>query len=95
VKWWFRQQLYVQILVAIVLGVALGLAFGDHVSLIEPFGIVFIRLLKMPILDVGNTCCNVSGDLVGTTLVASRFRMLDQEVFHHQNLHEKDGEITP
>lgn len=38
-----------------------------------------------PILDVGNTCCNVSGDLVGTTLVASRFGMLDREVFDRRN----------
>ena len=38
-----------------------------------------------PVLDVGNTCCNVSGDLVGTTLVASRFGMLDREVFDRRN----------
>jgi Na+/H+-dicarboxylate symporter len=52
VKWWFRQQLYMQILVAIVVGVALGLAFGDRVSLIEPVGIIFIRLLKMLIVPL-------------------------------------------
>ncbi len=51
-KWWFRQQLYVQILVAIVVGVTLGLAFGDRVSLIEPVGIIFIRLLKMLIVPL-------------------------------------------
>lgn len=51
-KWWFRQQLYVQILVAIVVGVALGLAFGDRVALIEPIGTIFIRLLKMLIVPL-------------------------------------------
>ena len=51
-KWWFRQQLYVQILIAIVVGVALGLAFGDRVALIEPIGTIFIRLLKMLIVPL-------------------------------------------
>ena len=51
-KWWFRQQLYVQILVAIVVGVALGLAFGDRVTLIEPIGTLFIRLLMMLIVPL-------------------------------------------
>jgi Na+/H+-dicarboxylate symporter len=52
VKWWFRQQLYVQILIAIVVGVGLGLAFGDRVMLIEPIGTLFIRLLKMLIVPL-------------------------------------------
>ena len=51
-KWWFQRQLYVQILVAIVVGGALGLAFGDRVSLIEPIGTIFIRLLKMLIVPL-------------------------------------------
>jgi len=48
-----------------------------------------------PVLDVGNTCCNVSGDLVGTTLVASRFQMLDLEVFNGKNVREQDLAATP
>jgi Na+/H+-dicarboxylate symporter len=32
-----------------------------------------------PVLDVGNTCCNVTGDLVGTAIVASRFRVPDEQ----------------
>ena len=40
-RWWFRQQLYTQILV-----------------------------------------CNVSGDLCGTTIIASRLNMMDQAVFN-------------
>ncbi|HUT09786.1 MAG TPA: dicarboxylate/amino acid:cation symporter [Thermoguttaceae bacterium] len=51
-KWWFRQQLYTRILVAIVVGAALGVAFGDRVSLIEPIGTIFIRLLKMLIVPL-------------------------------------------
>ena len=35
-----------------------------------------------PVLDVGNTCCNVTGDLVGTAIIASRFGMMDEQVFH-------------
>ena len=34
-----------------------------------------------PVLDIGNTCCNVTGDLAATTVLASRFGMLDHEVF--------------
>ena len=50
--------------------------------------IVIVPILASiwPVLDVGNTCCNVSGDLVGTTLVASRFDMLDREIFDSRNL---------
>ncbi len=51
-KWWLRQQLYVQILVAIVVGIVLGLIFGERVSIIEPAGTIFIRLLKMLIVPL-------------------------------------------
>ena len=52
--------------------------------------IVPILVAIWPILDVGNTCCNVSGDLVGTTLVASRCDMLDRNVFNDGNTSGKD-----
>ena len=51
-KWWFRQKLYTQILICIVIGVALGLTLGERVSVIQPIGIAFIRLLKMLIVPL-------------------------------------------
>jgi Na+/H+-dicarboxylate symporter len=34
-----------------------------------------------PVLDIGNTCCNVTGDLCATTVLASRLGVLDRDVF--------------
>lgn len=51
-QWWFRQQLYIKILVCIVIGIGFGLLFGDYVSYIEPIGEAFIRLLKMLIVPL-------------------------------------------
>lgn len=38
-----------------------------------------------PVLDIGNTCTNVTGDLAGTTIIASRFGMLDEKRFNGKN----------
>jgi Na+/H+-dicarboxylate symporter len=51
-KWWFRQQLYTQILVCIVIGIALGLLLGPKALVLEPVGEIFIRLLKMLIVPL-------------------------------------------
>ncbi|MCP4710045.1 MAG: dicarboxylate/amino acid:cation symporter [Planctomycetes bacterium] len=51
-KWWFKQQLYTQILICIVIGALLGLIFGEDVGYIQPFGDIFIRLLKMLIVPL-------------------------------------------
>jgi Na+/H+-dicarboxylate symporter len=40
-----------------------------------------------PVLDVGNTCCNVTGDLAGTTIIASRLGMIDEKTFNDKNAH--------
>jgi Na+/H+-dicarboxylate symporter len=40
-----------------------------------------------PILDIGNTCCNVTGDLVGTTIIASHSGMIDKKIFDDKNAH--------
>jgi len=45
-----------------------------------------------PVLDVGNTCCNVTGDLVGTTIIASRFGMIDEKTFNDNNAHVRSNE---
>jgi len=42
-----------------------------------------------PVLDIGNTCCNVTGDLVATTVLASRFGMLDEDVFNGRSIRRK------
>jgi len=47
-----------------------------------------------PILDIGNTCCNVTGDLGATTVLASRFGMLDEDVFNDREIRHKGGK-TP
>ncbi len=51
-KWWFRQQLYTQIFVCIVIGIILGLVFGEKVTVIQPIGDIFIRLLMMLIVPL-------------------------------------------
>lgn len=51
-KWWFRQQLYTQILICIVIGIALGFTLGPRVTVIKPVGDIFIRLLKMLIVPL-------------------------------------------
>ncbi len=44
-----------------------------------------------PLLDIGNTCTNVTGDLVGTALVSSRVNMLDKDVFYNNRSHDEKG----
>ena len=51
-RWWFRQQLYTQILICIVIGIALGLFMGPKATMLEPVGEIFIRLLKMLIVPL-------------------------------------------
>ena len=51
-KWWFRQQLYTQIFICIAIGIILGLAFGEEVTVIQPIGDIFIRLLMMLIVPL-------------------------------------------
>ena len=45
-----------------------------------------------PVLDIGNTCCNVTGDLVGTTIIASRFGMIDEKTFNNNNAHVRSNQ---
>jgi Na+/H+-dicarboxylate symporter len=51
-KWWFRRQLHTQIFICIGIGVLLGVVFGERVSVIQPVGTVFIRLLKMLVVPL-------------------------------------------
>jgi L-cystine uptake protein TcyP (sodium:dicarboxylate symporter family) len=47
----------------------------------KPLTIVPILPSIWPVVDIGHTTCNVSGDLCGTTIIASRLRMMDAAVF--------------
>ncbi|MCW8985744.1 MAG: dicarboxylate/amino acid:cation symporter [Thermoanaerobaculales bacterium] len=51
-SWWFRQQLYFQIVICIAIGIALGLLLGPKALVLEPVGEIFIRLLKMLIVPL-------------------------------------------
>lgn len=51
-KWWFRQKLHTQIFICIGIGVLLGAVFGERVSVLQPVGTVFIRLLMMLVVPL-------------------------------------------
>lgn len=52
-KWWSRQQLYVQIIIGIIVGLIIGFTIGEQVSFVmKPIGDVFLRLLMMLIPPV-------------------------------------------
>ena len=51
-RWWFRQQLFIQIFICILIGIGLGFLLGEKVTVLKPFGDIFIRLLKMLIVPL-------------------------------------------
>ncbi len=51
-KWWFKQQLYIQIFICIIIGIGLGFILGPKATVIQPIGDMFIRLLKMLIVPL-------------------------------------------
>ncbi|WP_066383299.1 dicarboxylate/amino acid:cation symporter [Neobacillus mesonae] len=48
-----------------------------------PLTLVPILAAIWPIIDIGHTTTNVTGDLTGTTVVASQLEMLDVQVYDH------------
>ncbi len=44
-----------------------------------PLTLIPILASLWPLLDIGHTTCNVTGDLVGTAVVAARMKMIDKE----------------
>jgi Na+/H+-dicarboxylate symporter len=46
-----------------------------------PLALVPILAAVWPVIDIGHTICNVTGDLVGTAVVSSRMKTLDRTVF--------------
>jgi Na+/H+-dicarboxylate symporter len=50
-------------------------------SLNMPLALIPILASIWPVLDIGHTTCNVTGDLAGTAIVANRMKALDRDVF--------------
>ena len=46
-----------------------------------PLTLIPLLASLWPILDIGHTVCNVTGDLVGTSVVGSRLGMLDPKIY--------------
>jgi len=51
-KFWFRQNLLIQIAVATILGVAAGLLLGDKAAYLQPVGDIFLALLGLLIVPL-------------------------------------------
>lgn len=58
-----------------------------------PLTLVPILAAVWPILDIGHTTTNITGDLTGTMMVASQLDMVDEDVYG--GLVELDDEIEP
>lgn len=58
-----------------------------------PLTLVPILAAVWPILDIGHTTTNITGDLAGTMMVASQLDMVDEDVYG--GLVELDDEIEP
>ncbi len=50
--WYFKSNLLIRILIGLVGGAIVGLIVGPKISVIKPFGDLFIRLLKMIVMPV-------------------------------------------
>jgi Na+/H+-dicarboxylate symporter len=51
-SWYFEFNLLYRILIGLVLGVILGLVFREKILWIQPFGDIFVRLLKMIMMPI-------------------------------------------
>lgn len=50
-----------------------------------PLTLVPILAAIWPIIDIGHTTTNITGDLVGTTMVASQMDMIDESIYSETN----------
>ncbi|MCF7936959.1 MAG: dicarboxylate/amino acid:cation symporter [Synergistales bacterium] len=50
--WYFKSNLLLRILTGLVLGAVVGLAAGEAIMWLQPFGDLFVRLLKMIVMPV-------------------------------------------
>ncbi len=51
-SWYFKSNLLVRILMGLILGAICGIVFGPAMAWVNPFGEIFIRLLKMIVIPV-------------------------------------------
>lgn len=51
-SWYLEVNLLLKILFGLVLGIIVGLAAGDYILWVEPFGDLFVRLLKMIVMPI-------------------------------------------
>src|SRR5699024_7126253 len=51
-NWYFKTSLLARIFIGLVLGVVVGLIAGEHILWVQPFGDIFIRLLKMIVMPI-------------------------------------------
>lgn len=51
-SWYFKSSLLLRILAGLILGAVCGIIFGPNMAWVNPFGEIFIRLLKMIVLPV-------------------------------------------
>lgn len=49
-----------------------------------PLTLIPILAAIWPLLDIGHTTCNVTGDLVGTAIISSRLKFIDTEIFQRK-----------
>lgn len=50
--WYFKSNLLMRILIGLILGVLLGIIFKENILWVQPFGDLFVRLLKMIVVPV-------------------------------------------
>ena len=55
-KWWFKQQLYIQIAIGVAIGITLGLILGPNAQLLKPIGDIFINLLQFLVVPLTFFC---------------------------------------
>jgi Na+/H+-dicarboxylate symporter len=47
-----------------------------------------------PVLDIGNTCCNVTGDLAATAVLSNRLGLLDRNIFNSKSARPKNQSLN-
>lgn len=55
-KWWFKQQLYIQIAIGVAIGIVLGLILGPNAEILKPIGDIFINLLQFLVVPLTFFC---------------------------------------
>lgn len=62
-------------------------------SLNMPLALVPVLAAIWPIIDMGHTAMNITGDLTGSTVVAKKTNDLDEDIFNAKNIKDKEAKI--